>query len=118
MYASDPGSALIAMMRAYQLRDPAEIKSIRWAEHVVSELFWRRRYGFVDGKAVDPVAISELDKLSRDGHWWARLYVAQIVTQHSELAKPELVTRLAADENALVRETVPKLDNRGAIEKK
>jgi hypothetical protein len=84
-------------------------------------LLWKRRYGFVDSKAVDAGAIQELDNLSRSGHWWARLYVAQIIAQHHEFTKPELVTRLAADENVLVRELAqtPRVnDKETAVEKK
>jgi len=106
MYTIDPGSALIAMMRAYQVHDPEAIKSIRWTEHVVAELLWKRRYGFADATVAGPEAVAELEKLSRHDAWWARLYVAQVVAQHSELGSASLIMRLAGDANPLVRESV------------
>lgn len=97
MYTSDPGTALQNMVRACQLRDPAEIKAILWGEHVVAELFWKRRYGFVERKAVDAAAVQELDKLARHPRWWVRLYVAEIIRAHPELGLPEVLDRLKED---------------------
>lgn len=103
MYESDPGVALQTMVRASQLRDPAEIKPILWGEHRVAELLWKRRYGFVARDAIDADAMQQLDLLSRHARWWVRLYVAQIAQSHPELATPELVRRLKNDTDARVR---------------
>ncbi|HWL92634.1 MAG TPA: hypothetical protein VNT79_03795 [Phycisphaerae bacterium] len=103
MFESEPGAALLTLVRAYQLRDPDEIKPILWAEHVVADLLWRRRFGFVERRAVDPAVIRELEKLSRHPFWWVRLYVARVVDACPELAGPGLVNRLSADPNVLVR---------------
>lgn len=104
MYSSDPGTALQTMVRACQLRDPAEIKPILWSEHVVAELFWKRRYGFAERKAVEAEVLQELDKLSRHPRWWVRLYAAEIVKAHPELGNPEVVKRLKDDADIRVRE--------------
>lgn len=103
MYESDPGQALLTMLRAHQLRRPEEIRPILWAEHVIADLFWRRTHGFVERKAVTPEAVAELDRLSISPHWWARLYVAENVCKHPELATEQIIERLPADESALVR---------------
>jgi hypothetical protein len=106
MYRSDPGTALQTMVRACQLRDPDEIKPILWGEHVVAELLWKRRYGFVDRRAMEPVTLQELEKLSRHSLWWVRLYVVEIVRSYPELGTPGVVERLADDADARVRGAV------------
>jgi len=103
MYQSDEGAAVHAMLRAYQLRDPAEIKPILWAEHVVADLLWKQRYGFLAPNATDPAALQQVEAMSRHPRWWARLYAAEVIRRHPELATPGAIDRLAADGNALVR---------------
>ncbi len=106
MYASDAGAALLAMIRAHQLRDPEEIKPILWAEHVVSELMWLRRYGFIERDAVDPAALQEIRNLARHERWWVRLYVAQMIGQHPELGDMGMVKTLLSDSHEVVRKTM------------
>ncbi len=103
MYASDPGTALQTMVRATQLRAPEEIKPILWSEHVVSELFWKRRYGFVERSAVDAAVVREIETLSRHARWWVRLYAAEIVKAHPELGEADVVKRLKDDADQRVR---------------
>jgi len=103
MYESDAGAALLTMVRAYGLRRPAEIRPILWAEHVVSELMWRRRYGFAGPREVDAAAVRELEAISRSRWWWARLYVAEIVGSNPELGTAGMNERLAADGNRMVQ---------------
>lgn len=105
MYEGDPGVALLTVVRASQMRDPAEMKPILWAEHVVADLMWRRQFGFVDAKAVDPAVVRELDKLSQHKEWWARLYVAEIIRKNPELGTKAIRERLAADSHELVRQS-------------
>lgn len=105
MYEGDPGVALLTMMRASQMRDPAELKPILWAEHVVADLMWRRQFGFVEPKAVNAAVVRELDKLSQHTAWWARLYVADIIRKNPELGTKAIRERLAADLNELVRKS-------------
>ncbi|MBI5764466.1 MAG: hypothetical protein HZA51_13170 [Planctomycetes bacterium] len=106
MYASDPGTALQTMVRACQLRAPDEIKPILWSEHVVSELFWKRRYGFVERSAVDAAVVREIETLSRHPRWWVRLYAAEIVKSHPELSGADVVKRLKEDTDIRVREVL------------
>ncbi len=103
MYQSDAGTALLTMVRAYQLREPGEIKPILWAEHVVSDLLWKRRYGFAGANAVDAAALQQVELMSRHPRWWARLYAAEVVRTHPELGAAGMVDRLAGDGNGLVR---------------
>lgn len=105
MFQSDASTALLTMVRASQLRDPAEIKPILWAEHTVADLQWKRRFGFVGPRDISNEAVAELEKLSRHARWWVRLYAAEIVTSNPELAAPRVMERLQSDENNAVRET-------------
>lgn len=104
MFKSEPGVALQTLVRAFQLRKPDDIKPILWGEHVVAELFWKRRNGFVENKALDPEAVKQLDSLSRHDRYWVRLYVAAILQQNPEMANPELVKRLSNDVHPLVKQ--------------
>lgn len=106
LYDSDPGEALLTLMRAHQLRQPEELKAILWAEHVVSDVLWKQQYGFLKPDQVEPAAIGELAKLSGHREWWVRLYVAEIVRQHPAFRQPELMDRLKHDEHALVRDVI------------
>ncbi len=105
MFESDPGVALLTLMRASQMRNPVEMKPILWAEHVVADLMWRRQFGFVEAKAVDPAVVRELDKLSQHTAWWARLYVAEIIRKNPELGTKSIRDRLVADSHELVRKS-------------
>ncbi len=104
MYESDPGEALLAMMRANQLRKPEEIRPILWAEHVVSDVLWKQRFGFLAPDAVEPAAIDELSRLSDHQAWWVRLYVAEILRQHPAFRTPQMIARLSGDPDPFVRE--------------
>lgn len=109
MYESDPGQAILSMLRAHQLRKPEEIRPILMAEHIIADLFWRRTHGFLERKAVTPEALRELEQLSKNPHWWARLYVAENLRQHPELATNGMTERLASDNNELVRGAISPL---------
>src|SRR5262249_6706985 len=104
MYEGEPGTAMVSMMRAYQLPDQKEIKPILWGEHSVSELLWKRRFGFAPAAAGDAAVTQELEKLSRHERWWVRLYCARIVGDHAELGTREMFDRLANDSDAMVRQ--------------
>ena len=103
MYDSDPGIALQTLVRAFQLRDPDEIKPILWAEHIVAELLWKRRYGFVERDFVDNATRGEIARLSIHPRWWVRMYAAAMAAAHPELATPDVVKRLKADADVRVR---------------
>ncbi len=106
MYASDPGAALLAMMRGHQLRDPDEIKPILWGQHRVAEMLWKRRYGFIKPTEVEPEALRQLEVLSRHDRYWVRLYAAEMCRRHAELRLPETRARLEVDVHPLVREAI------------
>lgn len=106
LYASAPGEALLTLMRAYQLREPAELQRILWAEHVVADALWQQRNGFVNRDADTPAAAAALADLATHDAWWVRLYVAEVMAQHAAFRQPQLVARLRSDPNPLVRTTV------------
>ena len=106
MYESDPGAALLTLMRAYQLRQPATLKTLLWAEHVVSDVLWKQRNGFLNPDEIEPAGAAELARLARHEAWWVRLYVAEIMRQHPAFRQPALVERLKRDAHHLVREAV------------
>jgi len=103
LYEASPGEALLTMMRAYQLRDPRELKEILWVDHVVSDVLWKQEYGFLKTDQVEPAAVRELATLAARPDWWARLYVAEIMRQHPEFLQGGTVASLAGDANPLVR---------------
>lgn len=45
-----------------------------------------------------PAAIEQLEKLAEHAQWWVRLYVLEVLRQHSELQSPEVRERLRKDE--------------------
>jgi hypothetical protein len=104
MYDADAGMAMLALMRAHQLRTPEEIKRILWAEHVLSNVLWKQQYGFLRPTEVEPAASEELSSLATHEAWWARLFVAEIMRQHTAFRQPELINALVRDANATVRE--------------
>jgi hypothetical protein len=106
MYESDPGEALLTLMRSFQLRQPAALKQLLWAEHVVSDVLWKQRYGFLDPDEIEPAAAEELAKLAGHEAWWARLYVAEIMRQHTAFRQPALVELLKHDTHRSVREAI------------
>ncbi|MEE8169257.1 MAG: hypothetical protein V3T70_01800, partial [Phycisphaerae bacterium] len=106
MYETAPGVAVLTMMYAHSDRDPDSLKSILSAEHVVADVLWKQQHGFLGSDEVEPRAMLELDHMSRDDRWWARLYVAAILRRHPEFNTNALAQRLEADTNELVRRFV------------
>jgi hypothetical protein len=80
-YDSDPGDGVLVLAR-------------------------RHKHGFLQTSRVLPRAAAEVQKLATYEDWWVRLYVAKILRQHPAFRTPELVARLAADKNVLVREAM------------
>jgi len=103
MYQGDAGLAVLTMMRAYDLREPTAMKPILWTEHIVADLLWQRRFGFVARDFVEPEVVNELGNLSRSPHWWARLYVAHVIINNPDLADAEWANALTRDTHELVR---------------
>jgi hypothetical protein len=73
---------------------------------VVSNTIWKHEHGFLDKSKVEPEAMVQLDKLSKDDEWWVRLYGGEILRRHPAFRTPELLARLAADKHPLVQEAV------------
>jgi hypothetical protein len=105
MYATSPGTALLTMMRAQGIREPARLKEILWAEHVVSDSLWKQDYGFLQPTDVEPAAMEQLRKLAADSEWWVRLYPVEIMRQRPAFQDRSLVEALQSDEHPLVRAT-------------
>lgn len=110
LYETDPGQALLLMMRAHQLRKPEELRPILWAEHTVSDLLWQRRFGFVERTATTPAARAEIATMSNSRHWWARLYAAEMIGRHPELGDAAMAKRLGEDEDELVRQSMARAE--------
>lgn len=108
MYEADPGMALLTLMRALQVREPEQIKRILWAEHMVSDVLWKQKFGFLKPNEVEAAAIEQLKSLSTHESWWVRLYVAEIMLQQPAFRRAELLTVLAGDSNQAVREAAVK----------
>jgi hypothetical protein len=104
MYDADAGEALLLLMRAHELRRPEEIKPILWAEHVVADVLWKQRYGFLAPDAIEPAAAEELAGLACHGEWWARLYAAEIMRQYPAFRQTEVIGGLRSDAHPLVRQ--------------
>jgi hypothetical protein len=74
------------------------------AEHLVSDAIWFKENKFDDEfKAALTDAAVEVGKLARHEQWWARLYVAHLMREHSELRQPDVVKQLAHDPDRFVR---------------
>lgn len=104
LYEADPGQALLLMMRASGVRDPQRLKAILWAEHTVADTLWRQRFGFLQRHEALPAALQEIEKLAGDRDWWARLYAAAVIRQHSALRPKGALEALRADPHPLVRD--------------
>jgi hypothetical protein len=108
LYETDPGTAFLLMLRLH-VTEPAELKPLLWAEHVVEEARWKRRFGFLARDESDPAAAEELVVLARNAHWWARLYAAEILRQEPAFRSQALESALVRDEHPLVREAAGRL---------
>jgi hypothetical protein len=102
MFATEPGNALLAFARTGPLnRDQS--REVLLAEHVISDVVWLNEHNFKIDSVTLANAKAELNRLCESEHWWARLYVAEIVWRHPELRTETLQERLRTDENELVR---------------
>ena len=106
MYESDPGMAVLSVMRASMLRNRSEVKLILCAEHLVADVLWKWQYGFLERGTVEPQAVEALRELARHPRWWARLYVAEIMRQYSQFRTDDLIEALLLDRDESVRSVV------------
>lgn len=80
-----------------------ERREILLTEHLVTSAIWLKENAFGEEfMEIKPEAMEQLTKLSSHRHWWARLYVAEIMGRHFSLRLPEVLDKLSEDENALV----------------
>lgn len=111
MYGLDPSAALASMARLYREElQPAErerlteeyLRHVKWLKSPIRDM---------QGPEDEPRK-AELRELARSGHWWVRLYVAEVLCRHKDLRGQDLVALLARDANELVREAAPRPDDR------
>jgi len=107
MYQRSPGTAVISIQKVYH-NDPNAMnwKPIYWAEHLVSDVLWKQKWGFLQENEVEQAALDALDVLSQHKGWWARLYVANILKQEPEFRTEKMVERLKADKHHRVRRMI------------
>lgn len=106
MYESDPGMAVLSVMRASMLRNRSEVKPILWAQHLVDDVLWKWQHGFLERGKVEPEAVEALRELAEHPRWWARLYVAEIMGQHPGFRTDDLIEALLVDPDESVRSVV------------
>jgi len=105
MYASDAGLAMTSLMRAYQVRDLAEIRAILLGERDIERVLWKRQYGMDVTTEELKAATDAMDAFSRHDRWWVRLYVAKMGHAHPDLVPSDRMESLTRDLHWLVRET-------------
>lgn len=104
MYASDAGLAMTSLMRAYQLRDLAEIRTILLGERDVERVLWKRQYGIDVTQDELKTATDATESFARSARWWVRLYVAKMGRSHPDLVPEVVMEQLSHDAHWLVRE--------------
>jgi hypothetical protein len=106
LFSVDPGAALRALARA-QVRDPAELRALVWAEHEIADVIWKLRHGFRTGAELartEPEALEQLALLARNRRWWARLHAVRVAADEPALAAAVPLAELVDDPHPLVRE--------------
>jgi hypothetical protein len=101
----NPRAALHTLLAAYYDADgPAfeQGKALRAADYKISLADSRR--AFPEPEKVLQAAVGELDTLTRDERWWVRLYAVEMMIHNYELARQDLVGRLAEDKHSGVRQ--------------
>ena len=101
IYRSDPSAAIKALTHVYA-KDLGERRALLWANHVIDDVIWKRRHGFLRN-GEDALAIEQLDALAGSKQWWVRAYAADTLWRHEPLRREDLVKRLRADEHPIVR---------------
>jgi len=105
MYEFAPGHAMIAIGKSMRYEAPkGELRSLIFAEHVIADTIWKQQRLFLPEDQVEPEAAERLALLAASESWYARLYAAEIMRQHRGFRDDGLITRLARDGHALVRE--------------
>jgi len=107
LYATDADAALLTLMRA-RMHDRAEVRALLQAQHVIAELRWQLRFGFLARadlpQEASPAVLDALGFLAGHEAWWVRLGAARLAEDQPALAAAAQLERLATDEHRLVRE--------------
>lgn len=101
IYRKDPSAAVRAITQVYA-NDLPERRKILWANHVIDDVIWKRRHGFLV-KGESAAATEQLDALSKSKQWWVRAYAAETLWRYDWLRGAEVVARLRADDHSVVR---------------
>lgn len=59
---------------------------------------------------LDPATAAVIHELATSKHWWARMFIAEIMVQNKDFRDVELLKTLAEDENELVRQSVASIN--------
>ena len=108
LYRKRPGAAVLTMAQAYYTRlETPKRRPIEWADYSVRHVLKLKDFNRRD---LEPAALREavkaLEELSKNEDWWVRLYVAEILSQHPEFQTKEMLDRLKADKDELVRNAI------------
>ena len=110
LYETDPGTALLLMMRIHAV-DISESRGILWAEHVVADNLWKQRFGFLGKDEVEPEALEQVGLLAQHPRWWARAYAAALTSRHPAFASVDSREALRRDAHPVVRELAAAAQN-------
>lgn len=102
MFHRDPGRALLTFADVHLRQNPQEKRTVLMAEHVISDLLWRRQHEFEVSKELREAVTKEMKALA-SMEWWTRAYVAQILRQHPDLAEASIGKQLAQEQHPVVR---------------
>ena len=117
MYEHDPRQAFLTIVDATrnvspqnkQASDQRE-RDLLFAHHMIEHAKWFLSNNYQEGREeAIKVAIQQLTKLANAPEWWVRLYVVKIIVDCDELRTPAILSKLADDKNAAVREAVQSL---------
>jgi hypothetical protein len=95
-----PRTALLSLDAAYP--EPDRHRVVLWAEHVVADAIWKQEHDFLKSEDT-AAALAQLAELSELDEWWARLYVAEVISKNRFLRDDKLIERLKKDKHESVR---------------
>lgn len=117
MFEASPEEALLFLAK-HELQGDASIKerrSLEWSSHQIEDYLWKHERGYTQAaEKVAGEATKELQKLADSQYWWVRLYVAELLMQHTHAFDlPPLVEMLERDQHTSVKRSILK----GAVRK-
>jgi hypothetical protein len=107
MFERQPSKSIMACEQVY-LRQPRAREEIALAAHMIDSYVWQKNFDKTYGgtSKTDPAVAATLTKLAADPQWWARLYAAQLILQNPELRNGDLVKKLKADAEDMIRKVM------------